>query len=68
MPKHEIIFSKENIDFNPRPCFLAKNPHVFAFSEASATGCGAVISLDSKHVCHKFRIPARPLKVRGNLL
>ena len=27
---------------------------MFAFSDASATGCGAVISLDSEHVCHKL--------------
>ena len=31
---------------------MDRNPHVFGFSDASATGCGAVISFDSQHVCH----------------
>ena len=53
--KDEIIFWKENIDFvKSRFCFLDRKPHVFGFSDASASGCGAVISLDSQHVCHKL--------------
>ena len=36
-----------------RFCFLDRKPHVFGFSDARATGCGAVISLDSQNVCHK---------------
>ena len=35
-------------------CILDRKPHVFGFSDASASGCGAVISLDSQHVCHKL--------------
>ena len=31
---------------------MNRNPHEFGFSDASATGCGAVISLDSQHVSH----------------
>ena len=27
---------------------------MFGFSDASATRCGAVIPLDSQHVCHKL--------------
>ena len=49
--RHEIKFWKEN---KSRLCFLDKRPHGFGFSDASATGCGAVISLDSDHVCHKL--------------
>ena len=53
--KDEIIFWKKNIDFvKSRFCFLDRKPHVFGFSDASATGCGAVISLDSQRVCHKL--------------
>lgn len=53
--KDEIIFWKENIDFvKSRFCFFDRKPHVFGFSDASATGCGAVISLDSQRVCHKL--------------
>ena len=35
--------------------FLHKEPDVFGFSDASATSCGAVISLDAEHVFHKLR-------------
>ena len=31
-----------------------RKPNVFGLSDASTTGCGAVISLDSQHVCHKL--------------
>ena len=53
--KDEIIFWKENIDFvKSWVCFLDRKVHVFGFSDAKATGCGAVISLDSLNVCLKF--------------
>ena len=53
--KDEIIFWKENIDFvKSKFCFSDRKPHVFGFSDASATGCGAVISLDSQHIYHKL--------------
>ena len=55
--KDEIIFWKENIDFFLSPgliCFLARKRQVFGFSDASASGCGADISLDSQHACHKL--------------
>ena len=46
--KDEIIFWKENIDFvKSRFCFLDRKVHVFDFSDARATGCSAVISLES---------------------
>ena len=54
--KDGIIFWKENIDFvKSRFCFMDRKPHVFGFSNASASGCGAGIC---------FGIPARPPKVR----
>ena len=53
--KNEIIFWKENIDFvKSRFCFLDRKPRMFGFSDASASGCGAVIPLDSQDVCHKL--------------
>ena len=40
--------------FSGRFCFLDRKPHVFGFSDASATSCGAVISLDSQHIYYKL--------------
>ena len=33
---------------------MDKTPHLFGFSDASATGWGSVISLDAQQVCHKL--------------
>ena len=33
---------------------MDRKPHLFGFSGASTSGCGADISLDSQHVCHKL--------------
>ena len=53
--KDEIMFWKDNIDLvKSRFCFLDKKPHVFRYSDATATGCGAVISIDAQHVRHKL--------------
>ena len=53
--KDENIFWKENIDFvKSKFCFFVRKRHMFGFSDASASGCGADISLDSQHVCHKL--------------
>ena len=53
--KDEIIFWKENIDFvKSRFCSLDRKRHVFGFSDASASGCCADISLERQHVCYKL--------------
>ena len=53
--KDENIFWKENMDFvKSRFCYLVRKRHVFGFSDPSASGCGADISLDSLYVCHKL--------------
>ena len=33
---------------------MVRKRHVIGFSDPSASGCGADISLDSQHVCHKL--------------
>lgn len=51
----EICFWKNNINLiKARNCFLDKKPHCFAYSDASNTGAGAVITLDKNYVCHKL--------------
>lgn len=52
--KDEIVFWKDSIPFvKSRYCFLDKKPHVFGYSDTSATGCGSVITLDSEQMYHK---------------
>jgi hypothetical protein len=47
--KDEVFFWRENLQLlNSRNCFLDKKPHVFAYSDASATGCGALVQLDNE--------------------
>ena len=51
----ELLFWKNNLNsLKARFCFLLKKPHCFAFSDASATGCGAKITLDKTYVSHKL--------------
>ena len=35
-------------------CFLFNKPQRFAYSNASASGCGSVITLNEDCVCHKL--------------
>ena len=44
--------------FNVRDCFLFNKPQRFAYSDASATGCGSIITLNEDCVCHKFLEPS----------
>jgi hypothetical protein len=53
--RHEISFWKENIfRINERDCFRHSVPSKFIYSDASETGCGAVISLNGDIICHKM--------------
>ena len=45
-----------------RYCFLINKPQRFAYSDASATGCGSVITLNEDCVCHKLWEPSERSK------
>ena len=47
----ELHFWRTNLDsFKVRDCFLSKKPQSFVYSDASATGCGSVITLKRSHM------------------
>ena len=51
----EIMFWKKNIcTMNARDCFLGREPKRFVYSDACETGCGATVTLNDDHVCHKL--------------
>ena len=51
----EISFWKNNLSsLKARDCFLVKKPHCFVYSDASATGCGAKLTLDKTHISHEL--------------
>ena len=55
----ELYFWKNNLNsIKVRDCFLFNKPQCFAYSDASATGCGSVITLNEDCVCHKLWEPA----------
>ncbi len=65
--KQEISFWHENLAFlKTRHCFLNTKPHIFVYSDASDTGCGSVISLDSEQFCHKLWDREERLKIINN--
>ena len=37
-----------------RDCFLNHKPQHFVYSDASATGCGYLITLNAEHICHRL--------------
>ena len=41
-----------------RDCFLSHKPQRFVYSNASATGCGSVITLNEEHICHRLWEPS----------
>ena len=41
-----------------RDCFLIHKPQRFVNSDASATGCGAVITLNEEHICQRLWEPS----------
>ena len=56
-------FWRANLDsFKVRDCFLSKKPQSFVYSDASATGCGSVITLNEDHICHRLWEPSESLK------
>ena len=49
----ELYFWKNNLNsIKVRDCFLTNKPQRFVYSDASATGCGSVITLNADYVCH----------------
>ena len=53
--KEELYFWKENmVNINSRYCFVSKDPSYFVYSDASATGGGAIIDFNNDFVCHKM--------------
>ena len=52
-----------------RDCFLIHKPQRFVYSDASATGCGSVISLNDEHICHRlWDHPNAPKVLLGEIL
>ena len=55
----ELYFWKNNLNsIKLRDCFLFNKPQRFAYSDASATGCCSVITLNEDCVCHKLWEPS----------
>ena len=55
----ELYFWRNNLNsIKVRDCFLFNKPQRFAYSDASATGCGSVITLNEDCVCHKLWEPS----------
>ena len=56
-------FWRANLDsFKVRDCFVSKKSQRFVYCDASATGCGSVITLNENHICHRLREPSECLK------
>ena len=48
----ELRFWRANLNsLKVRDCFLIHKPQRFVYSDASATGCGSVITLNEEHIC-----------------
>ena len=45
-----------------RDCLLFNKPRRFAYSDANATGCGSIITLNKNCVCHKLWEPSERFK------
>lgn len=52
----ELMFWHNNLrNIKVRNCFLeSTKPHCIVYSDASNTGCGAVITIDKDHICHRL--------------
>ena len=51
----ELYFWKNNLNsLKVRDCFLINKPQRFADSDASATGCGSVITINEDYVRHRL--------------
>ena len=42
------------VNINTRYCFVSKDHSYFVYSDASATGGGAIIDFNNDFVCHKM--------------
>ena len=59
----EVHFWRNNLSsVKVRNCFLDKKPQYFAYSDASATGCGSVITFNEDYVCHKLWDPSESIR------
>ena len=55
----ELRFWRTNLNsLKVRDCFLIHKPQRFVYSDASATGCGSIITLNEDHICHKLWEPS----------
>ena len=55
----ELHFWRTNLDsIKVRDCFLLHKPQRFAYSDASTTGCGSVITLNEDHICQRLWEPS----------
>ena len=52
----ELNFWHKNLErANQRNCFVESKPSYFVYSDASATGCGAIIQYNHEEmICHKL--------------
>ena len=59
----ELYFWKNNLtSIKVRDCFLIDKPRCFAYSDASATGCGLVITINEDYVCYRLWEPSERSK------
>ena len=55
----ELRFWRTNFNsLKVKDCFLIRKPQRFVYSDASATGCGSVITLNEDHICHRLWEPS----------
>ena len=52
--KAELYYFWLMVNINTRYCFVSKVPSYFVYSDASATGGGAIIDFNNDFVCHKM--------------
>ena len=61
--KEEIIFWRKNVSsVKSWHCFLTKTPQIFAYSDASATGCRSIVSLDKEQIRHRLWVQSETSK------
>ena len=61
--KREIYFWRDNLkNLNEKNCFLYNTPSSFAYSDASDTGCGSLITMNEIILCHKMWLPHEKAK------
>jgi len=55
----ELRFWRTNLNsLKVKDCFLIRKPQSFVYSDASATGCGSVVTLNEDHICHRLWEPS----------